>query len=355
MADNEKTEKATPRKKEEERKKGNIFQSKDVSSAFALVGIFLILRVVGPFIFGYSKHMMSGSLSSFAGIDQITIKSAVAYMNQFLLQTLLLSLPVSVTAAGMGILLAGAQTRFNFSMDQVKPKFSRLDPISGLKKMLTLRSLVELIKSSAKIVLIAWILYTEIKSDMVYVINMTGYEASQSFFWVCRTIYGIGIKIGLIMGGFAVLDYFYQWWEYEKQLRMSKQDIKDEYKKTEGDPKIKGRIREQQRRMASMRMMHKVPTADVVIKNPTHYAVALKYEAKKNKSPTVIAKGKDYVALKIIEIAEQNGVAVTENKPLARGLYETVELDHEIPEEYYLAVANVLAFVYNLKKRGKSI
>ncbi len=259
-----------------------------MSSAFALVGIFLLLRIVGPYIYGYTKEMLASSLSSFAVVDQMNVKSAAQYMNDFVFKTMLLSLPITVTAAGLSILLAGAQTRFNFTMDQIKPKLSRIDPIAGFKKMLTLRSLVELVKSMAKILLITWILYTEIKANMAHVINMTGFEASQSFFWVCGTIYGIGIKIGLIMGGFAVLDYFYQWWEYEKQLRMSKHDIKEEYKKTEGDPKIKGRIRDLQRKMATMRMMHKVPMADVVVKNPTHYAVALKYEAKKDKAPTVI-------------------------------------------------------------------
>ncbi len=151
----------------------------------------------------------------------------------------------------------------------------------------------------------------------------------------------------------AIVDYGYQWWEYEKSLRMSKQDIKEEYKQMEGDPQIKGKIRELQQKRAMSRMMQAVPTADVVIRNPTHFAVAVKYTPKQNTAPVVVAKGADNVAMKIVEIAEQNGVTVTENKPLARGLFESVNIDMEIPEHFFQPVAEVLAFVYSLKKRDR--
>lgn len=157
--------------------------------------------------------------------------------------------------------------------------------------------------------------------------------------------------VGVAFIFLAAFDYLYQWWEYEKNLRMSKQEIKEEYKQTEGDPQIKGRIREKQRQMASMRMMQNVPKADVIIRNPTHFAVALGYDSNANRAPVVLAKGADHLALKIVEVGEANGVYIMEDKPLARGLYASVEVDMEIPEEFYQTVAKVLAFVYKLKKK----
>ena len=149
----------------------------------------------------------------------------------------------------------------------------------------------------------------------------------------------------------AIFDYVYQWWDYEKNLRMSKQEIKEEYKQSEGDPHVKGQIKERQQQMSRKRMMQSVPEADVVIRNPTHYAVAIQYDADQHSAPVVVAKGADALALRIVQIAEEAGVHVMENKPLARGLYETVDIDREIPEKFYQAVAEVLAFVYSLKKK----
>lgn len=164
-------------------------------------------------------------------------------------------------------------------------------------------------------------------------------------------IMDIVLKVGLIFVAIAVADYVYQWWQYEKNLRMSKQEIKDEYKQTEGDPQIKAHIKSMQQQRARQRMMQAVPEADVVIRNPTHYAVAIKYNPEKNRAPMVVAKGMDSLALRIIEVAEESGVYITENRPLARALYESVELDAEIPDKFYKPIAEVLAFVYSLKKK----
>ena len=155
--------------------------------------------------------------------------------------------------------------------------------------------------------------------------------------------------------GLAIFDYVYQWWDYEKNLRMSHQELKEEYKQTEGDPQIKGKIRDRQQQMSRQRMMQKVPNADVVIRNPTHYAVAIQYDPEKNSAPVVVAKGADTLALRIVAVAEEHGVYVTENRPLARGLYESVDLDREIPEKFYKTVAEVLAFVYSLRKKEEGI
>ncbi|MCX7615021.1 MAG: flagellar biosynthesis protein FlhB [Clostridiales bacterium] len=353
MADSSKTEKATPKKRKDEREKGNIFQSKDFTSSLGILCIFFSLKLIGPHIFDYLKEMVTSYLLVTAQLQELNVKTTNSLVSAMVIKILLLSLPLLIIAALTGLLLNGSQTRFNISFKQIKFKASRLNPISGMQKMISMRSIVELIKSLIKVAIIAAILYTEIKSRTGQALRLIDLSMTESLIWISSTVFSIVIKIGIIMAGFGVLDYFYQWWDYEKQIRMTKQEIKDEYKMTEGDPEIKGFIKRQQRRMATMRMMQKVPTADVVIKNPTHYAVAIKYESKSNRAPVVIAKGIDFLALKIIEIAESNNVSVTENRPLARGLYESVKVGREIPEEYYQAVAEVLAFVYNLKRRNK--
>jgi len=170
-----------------------------------------------------------------------------------------------------------------------------------------------------------------------------------------NVILNIVQQVSIVFVGLAIFDYVYQWWDYEKNLRMSKQEVKEEYKQTEGDPKIKGQIKDRQQQMSRQRMMQNVPNADVVIRNPTHYAVAIQYDPEKNSAPVVVAKGVDSLALRIVAVAEQHGVYITENKPLARGLYESVDLDREIPEKFYKTVAEVLAFVYSLRKKEEGL
>jgi flagellar biosynthetic protein FlhB len=350
IGDTGKTEKATPKKKEDERKKGNIFQSIDITTAISVLGLFFTIRILGSLFFEFMKGQITSSLTSFEQIPELTQRTASYYIGNFAINTLLMILPLGIIASLIAIILTAAQTKLFINFDQIKPKFSRLNPLSGLKKIFTLKSLVNLFKSIILIIVIGYIIYTQVIDSIPYILKMINLNILYSLYWICDTIFGIVVRIAMFMMGFGLLDYFYQWWDYERQLRMTKQEIKDEYKQTEGDPEVKGKIKERQRKMSAMRMMEKVPTANVVIKNPTHYAVALKYNPKEDKAPVAVAKGKDYLALKIIEVAEKNNIIVTENRPLARGLYEAVEIDQEIPEEYYKAVADILAFIYNLKK-----
>ena len=220
-----------------------------------------------------------------------------------------------------------------------------------MKNLFSLRSLVELIKSMLKVIIVGAVIYTTIKANLYGFGTMFDKSIIDSLAWTFKLIFDIVIKAGLYLLVFGILDYFYQWWEYERQIRMSFQDLKDEYKQSEGDPQLKGRQKERQRKMSMLRIAQKVPLADVVIKNPTHFAVAIKYEHKKDKAPRVIAKGQDYLALKIIEIAEANKIAVSENPPLARGIYHSVAIDQQIPEEYYQAVAEILVFVYSKARK----
>ncbi len=244
-----------------------------------------------------------------------------------------------------------AQTRGLVSFQLLKPKFSRMNPLQGFKRLFSLRGLVELLKSILKIVILGIVIWNSLKDEIATIPMLMDMTIQQALVTAGSMMMGIVKTVAIIMVFVAAADYLYQWWEYEKNLRMSKQEIKEEYKQTEGDPQVKGKIREKQNAMARRRMMQNVPNADVVIRNPTHFAVALQYDPEHNRAPVVIAKGMDSLALRIVAIAEKHDIVTMENKPLARGLYENVELNAEIPDQFYQPVAEVLAFVYNLKKK----
>ena len=350
--DSSRTERATPRKRDEERKKGNIFMSKDAISALSLLAMIMLLRVAGQPLIAGMKSMLLDGYASLAATERITAVEASSLMNRFCISAMAMIVPVSGAAMLMGVLFGGIQTKFRFTPSLLKPKLTRLNPLSGIKHMFSAKALVELAKSILKIAVIGAVLYNEILGRVLQVRTMSLGDLTSGILWTGEAIFSISTKILMFMVLFAAADYFYQWWEYERNLRMTKQEVRDEQKRIEGNPQIKGRIREVQRKMAMMRMMQKVPKADVVIRNPTHYAVALKYDPKKDKAPVVLAKGADQVALAIVRIAKEHDVYITENKPLARGLYETVEIGMQIPVEFYKPVADIIAFIYKLKKRA---
>lgn len=354
MADNGKTEKATEKKRRDERKKGNVFQSKDVVNAFGLLIVIFLLKIVISPILKLIQSNIKTRITSLNSITDLTPKTALELMTDVIVKSLIIIAPIGIVCALLAVLLTGVQTRFLFNTKKLKPQLSRINLAAGFQRMFSMRSLVELLKSILKITIIIVLLYANIKDLLPQVVKLPAMSLNQSLAWIGDSIYGIAIAIAMYMCIFAAADYFYQWWQYEKDIRMTRQEIKDEYKQTEGDPQVKSRIKEIQRKLATMRMMRKVPTADVVIRNPTHYAVALKYTPGKHRAPIVVAKGKNLVALKIIEIAEKNGVELVENKPLARGLYEAVELDRAIPEEFYKPVAEILAYIYKLKQKKVS-
>ncbi|MDD4799338.1 MAG: flagellar biosynthesis protein FlhB [Clostridia bacterium] len=346
ISQGEKTEKATPKKRQDERKKGNIFQSRDITSAIGILVLFVLLQALAQYFYGSVTNLFPRYLTDFASVSSLSTQGARNYLSDFVLKTFMLSLPFLFITAVTAIVIDSAQTRMNFAISRLKPDFTRLDPIKGFKKLFSIRSVVELIKSMIKVAIVGAILYTEIKNNLPGFACLLDKSILHSLCYVCDMAVKIVIKAGLFLLLFGLLDYFYQWWEYERQMRMSRQDIKDEYKQTEGDPQIRGRLREKQRRLSMQRIAQKVPLADVVIKNPTHFAIAVKYDKEKDKAPRVIAKGQDYLALKIIEIAEAHDICVVANPPLARGLYEAVKLEQEIPEKFYQAVAEILVFVY---------
>ncbi len=347
----EKTEKATPKRRQEERKKGNIFQSRDVVVVFSLVIMFYTMRFLSPYIYATLERGLTQFIVAGGQITEITIPDTRKLMIDTFIILGITIFPLLIVSGLVAIIFTAMQTKLLFSTKSMAFKFNRINPLSGLKKMFSLRSIVELLKSLIKIAVLTGIIYSVVSKRLPGMPNLMDMSVTQAVAIVGDTIMSIVVTTAVVFIFVAGFDYFYQWWEYEKNMRMSKQEIKEEYKQTEGDPQVKGKIKEKQRAAANRRMMQNVPNADVIIRNPTHFAVAIQYNPEKSSAPIVVAKGADNIALKIIEIAEQHDIIVTENKPLARGLYETVDVDREIPDSFYQPVAEVLAFVYSLKKK----
>lgn len=347
----EKTEKATPKRKQDERKKGNIFMSQEAVTAFSLLATFYSLKVLGPMIFTQLQSLLITFINLGATVNGITLSDVRQIFIQSCLTFALAAMPLLLISSIVAIIITMAQTKLLFSSKAFAFKANRLNPLSGLKKLFSMRSFIELLKSLLKITILGYVIYTTLKDEVLMLPRMMDMDPLQCIIETGTVVLNVALKAGAIFVALAAADYLYQWWEYEKNLRMSKQEIKDEYKQTEGDPQIKGAIRNRQQQQSKRRMMQNVPNADVVIRNPTHYAIAIKYDSQKYRAPVVIAKGVDSLALRIVKVAEGAGVYVTEDRPLARALYESVELDQEVPERFYQALAQVLAFVYSLKKK----
>lgn len=344
----EKTEKATPKKRQESRKKGQVAKSSDLSGASILLACFFCLLMFGSFYKERVLDLFADSLQHRLTMD-VTIGNVTDYFSQIFLKGLIVLAPVFLAAFLMGLIANYAQIGFLFTGEPMKMKLSKINPIQGFKRIFSLRSVVEFLKSILKLAAIAVIVYLSLWGERDRIVQMSHVPLNDILSYTAQITLSLGLKIGAALFAIAIMDYMYQRYDHEKSMRMSKQDIKDEYKKTEGDPLIKGKIKERQRRMAMMRMMQEVPKADVIITNPTHFAVALKYDGSEMEAPQVIAKGQDYVALRIKQIAKENGVLTMENKPLARALFERTEIGEAIPADLFQAVAEVLAYVYKLK------
>lgn len=346
-----KTEKATPKKRRDQRKEGNVFQSKDVVTVVSLFGSFYMLKLLFPNIYETVRAFMIefiGYAGTVTSASQGEINAVAWMVVAAIVKTILPLLLISVVLA---VVATGVQTRFLVSSKSVRPKFSRLNPISGIKKLFSLQNVVELVKSILKIIILIAVIYNIVIDDMVQVVRTMDMDVAISGKFMLEMVMTLVMRICLAFLVIAVLDFMYQWWDYERKLKMSKQEVKEEYKQLEGNPEIKSRIRNIQNQRARERMMQSVPKADVVIRNPTHFAVALQYDADRYGAPIVLAKGQDELALRIVRVAEENGVAVIENPPLARGIYASTNLSQEIPQEYYGAVAEVLVYVYKMNNK----
>ncbi|NLV86547.1 MAG: flagellar biosynthesis protein FlhB [Clostridiales bacterium] len=350
----EKTEKATPKRKQDERKKGNVFLSREIVTISTLMIVFYVMKSMMPSIISTIGGSVTHYIDLAGETEVISYDGLRSYFIDLIITFIKTALIPLLVCCLTAVIVTMLQTRMLFSAKAFQFKGERINPLSGFKKMFSMRSIVELLKSILKIGILIYVLYSIIKDEIFLMPRMMDMTFTGVLSKTGSIIMNIISKAGLIFIFLGAADYLYQWWQYEKNLRMSKQEIKDEYKQTEGDPQVKGRIRSMQQQRARQRMMQSVPEADVVIRNPTHFAVAIKYDQSSSRAPVVIAKGMDSLALKIIEVAEENNVYVTENKPLARALYDAVELGGEIPERFYRPIAEVLAFVYNLRKKDMS-
>lgn len=347
----EKTEKATPKKRQDARKKGQVLKSQDVTSALVLLSVFSFLMIAGTSMRDGIMSFFNETFSKYMLIDTLSIKLVVKIYKDVLSEMAIIILPIMAIAMIAGIAGNFLQFGFMFSTEPLKFDLTKLDPIKGIKRMFTVRSLIELVKSILKITLIGSVTTAILWMNIDDVLSLSFKTPGATLITVSKLTVFMGIAASVVLLIIAVLDYFYQKFEYEKNLKMSKQDIKDEYKNSEGDPLIKSKIKQRQREMAMRRMMQEVPQADVVITNPTHYAIALKYDEETMDAPKVIAKGTDFVAQKIKLIAKENEVVMVENRPLARAMYDQVEIGQHIPDEFFKAVAEVLAYVYRVKRK----
>jgi flagellar biosynthetic protein FlhB len=323
----------------------------DLPAAFILFFAFLSFYIFGGFMKEQIMSLFRSVFNDYLLMD-LSIENVGTLFNQLLIQSLMFLAPILLITVVIAVFSNYLQIGFLMTGDPLKMKFSKINPIEGAKNIFSMRTAVDFLKSVLKMSIIGYVVYSTLWAEKDYLMELAGLPLENIFVFTASITFNLGIKIGIILIVLALFDYMYQKYEFEKNLRMSKQDIKDEYKKTEGDPLIKGKIREKQRRMAMQRMMQEVPKADVVITNPTHFAVALKYDAKNMQAPTVLAKGTDYVALKIKQIAKENSIITMENKPLARALYAQVEIGEAIPADMFQAVAEVLAYVYKVKGKA---
>lgn len=346
----EKTEKATPKKRQESRKKGQVAKSSDVTTAIMLLMMFLFFWFVGGFFGKRILDIFSHSFQKYMLLD-VTKQSVQQLFLELTIQTAIILGPILAVALIGAAFANYIQVGFMFSTEAIAMKLERINPLQGFKKIYSLRAIVEMLKSMFKISVIGFVTFLILWLRKDELIGLGQANAATAASVIIDFMLQMGIFASVALIFLAMFDYVYQRYDFEKNIRMSKQDVKDEYKKTEGDPEIKSKIKEKQRQMAAKRMMEEVPKADVVITNPTHFAVALKYESEKMDAPVVVAKGVDFLALKIKEVAKKQEVIAIENRPLARALYAQTDIGNPIPDEFFKAVAEILAYVYRLKKK----
>jgi len=350
----EKTEKATAKKRRDAKRKGQVRRSQEVNTAFCAIIMFGLLFAIWPWFVNQMTSVFTEHLSLYS-ITQvsrgISFNEVMALMTRVMLGFFGTIFPLLGAALVAGVAANVIQIGFMFTTETMKVKLNKINPINGFKQMFSPRKLVDLAKNLLKIFLVGYVAYSDYIVLLEKFTSYVGQDIYVSFIDIMRTAFLMALKMCIVMVFIAVADFLYQWWKHEKDLRMTKQEVKDEYKMMEGDPKIKGKIRQKQMQMSAMRMMQQVPEADVVITNPTHFAVALMYDEKVNVAPTVIAKGQDYIAHKIREVAIENDIQIVENPPLAQSLFAMCEVGDEIPDDLYQAVADILVFVYRQKGR----
>ncbi len=344
----EKTEPATPKRRQEARSKGNVAKSEDLNTAMLMLfGTVLIYFLGGAMVWDIQDTMSLLFRNPFyENFNVNTLHSLLVEISSKHSKTVL---PIMGGFMVIGIISSYSQVGFNFAPKALMPDFKKLDPIKGLKGLVSKRALVRLATAIVKLSIMAVVAYLSIRKDIEPLLELVSMGIEGIFSSASSLIFGLVLKITIILLILALFDLMYQRWQYKKDLMMSKYEVKQESKQREADPLIKSKIKSMQREMSKKRMMEAIPEADVVVSNPTHYAIALKYDVTKMNAPKVVAKGLDFIALKIIEIAREHNIPVVEDRILARILHNTLEIDSEIPPKLYQAVAKVLSYVYQLR------
>lgn len=346
------TEKATDKKRQDARKKGQVAQSKELNTAVLIISFSCISLVLGSYMLnGITKMLTQGFRYISIVTGDSNQKLLYGVLKNSIFQFLIICVPLWAALMVFAFLIGYIQVKFKVSFEPMKFKFSKMNPLSGMKRIFSKDTLIHLALAVGKVSILGAVAVNLIKGKIPEFLGLYQTSVSSILNRIAHTVVELGFFVGGAFLIIAIADYVYQWFKHEDSIKMTKQEVKEEFKNAEGDPQIKSKIKQKMRQASMQRMMQAVPEADVVITNPTHFAIALKYDEGSGRAPIVVAKGVDYVAQKIKEKAKEANVTIVENKPLARSLYYTVDLEKEIPPALYGAVAEVLAFVYNLQNR----
>jgi flagellar biosynthetic protein FlhB len=344
----ERTESATPRRREEARKRGQTARSAEVNAVGALLLGTLFVRSWGVNLVDGLGATLRGSLANLNRPD-LTVDGVIAGLSAFAIEMAGMVGPICLVMMAIGVVANLAQSGLVLTMHPLKPDFSRLNPLEGAKRLVSSRSLIELGKSLLKLAVVGYAVWRIVEERMVSLLLLPTMAWQDGVATVLGTGFDVVVWAGSVLLALALLDYGYQRFSFEKSLRMSREEIKEEFKQTEGNPVIKQRVRQLQRAVAQRRMMQAIPKADVVITNPTHFAIAIQYDPRTMRAPRVVAKGADLIAQQIKKVAADHGVPTMENPPLARALFKACDVGQEIPADMYAAVAELLAFVYRIR------
>lgn len=345
FADPDRTEKPTPRRRRKAREEGQVAVSRELNMALSFFAAVIVLRLVLPQL---TRSLISAS-TPFLTLEPMDFETLSGFVFQLFEDPLILLVLLMGLVALVGIIAGALQTRFLFSFKPLKLDLNRINPIEGFKRMFSLRNLFELFKAFVKLTIVGYVSYVVIRQRYSELPNLTDLEPGESIWYLAELIHAVLLRCAIAILALSLVDYLFQRWEFEKSLRMTRQELKEEFKEVEGNPEVKRRQREIMMRLARGRMLQKVPEADVVITNPTHIAVALQYDSEKMEAPEVVAKGADELARKIVEIATDSNVPIVRNPQVAWELYKSCEVGDQIPPTLYRAVAEILAYVYSLK------
>ncbi|MCL2219378.1 MAG: flagellar biosynthesis protein FlhB [Chitinispirillia bacterium] len=347
----EKSEAPTAKKREDTRKKGNVAKSTDINSVFVLLAAIFMLRISGPWMLESFEMSLRDCMEMFS-ITDMSVQRLIKIGQDSIILTIKLMLPILGAVFLAGLIANLIQIGWLITFDPIMPKLSKINPLSGIKRLFSLRSVIETVKNILKIIIIGYIAYITIKSEYEILIALADASVAAIWNFILVSTFDIFIRTALVLIVIAIADYSYQRYDHVKKIKMTHQEIKEEHKQMEGDPKVKGRIRRLQMEMSQRRMMDSVPQASVVVTNPTHLAIALRYDAAKDEAPVVVAKGADAVAQRIKKVALENDIPVREDVALARALYPKVEVGMVLPAEFWNAIISILVEIANMKNRA---